>query len=76
LGSRLLIGYSMADHIRHRARPRRPQHGCRRPRQGSGRRDRPRRPGHATQYTRKDYLEFCEARQLRPSVGRTGGFAC
>ena len=31
--------------------------------------------GHAdrgSQYTSNDYLEFCHARQLRPSVGRTG----
>ncbi|MGH3520184.1 MAG: integrase core domain-containing protein, partial [Haloechinothrix sp.] len=31
-----------------------------------------RQPVESAQYTSNDYLEFCHARQLRPSVGRTG----
>ena len=70
LGSRRLVGYSMADHMRTElvldalgmavaARG------------GAVAGD----IGHAdrgSQYTSNDYLEFCQTHQLRPSVGRSG----
>jgi putative transposase len=70
LGSRRLLGYSMADHMRTElvldalgmavaARAGRVAGVI----------------GHAdrgSQYTSNDYLDFCQAYQLRPSVGRTG----
>ncbi len=31
-----------------------------------------RRPVESAQYTSNDYLDFCQARQVRPSVGKTG----
>jgi len=70
LGSRRLIGYSMADHMRTElvldalsmavdAR-------------GGTVAGVIAHADRGTQYTSNDYLEFCETRQLRPSVGRTG----
>src|ERR687891_1809873 len=72
LGSRRLLGYSMADHMRSElvldalgmavaAR--------------GGAADVAGVIAHAdrgSQYTSNDYLEFCHTHQLRPSVGRTG----
>lgn len=72
LGSRRLVGYSMADHMRTElvldaltmavaAR--------------GGKEAVAGVIAHAdrgSQYTSNDYLEFCQAAQLRPSVGRTG----
>ena len=87
LGSRRLLGYSMADHMRTElvldalgmavgarggstaGRPP-PKHStntydpCNKPVL--------RRSIEPGQYTSNDYLDFCAARQLRPSVGRTG----
>lgn len=70
LGSRRLLGYSMADHMRTElvldalemavAARGGAIHGV---------------IAHAdkgSQYTSNDYLTFCETHQLRPSVGRTG----
>ena len=71
LGSRRLLGYSMADHMRTElvldalamavaARGGAPS---------------PVSIAHAdrgSQYTSNDYLDFCQDHQLRPSVGRTG----
>ena len=70
LGSRRLLGYSMADHMRTElvldalemainAR-------------GGAVAGVIAHADRGTQYTSNDYLEFCETRQLRPSVGRTG----
>ena len=70
LGSRRLVGYSMADHMRTEL----VTDALTMAIEGRG--------GlvdgviaHAdsgSQYTSNDYLDFCLARQLRPSVGRTG----
>ena len=72
LGSRRLLGYSMADHMRTElvldaltmaVAARGGDHAV------AG------VIGHAdrgSQYTSNDYLEFLHARQMRPSVGRTG----
>ncbi len=70
LGSRRMIGYSMADHMRTELVL------------GALEMAVTARGGqvagviaHAdrgTQYTSNDYLDYCHARQLRPSVGRTG----
>ena len=70
LGSRRLIGYSMADHMRTElvldaltmavaARAGTVAGVIAHADRGS-------------QYTSNDYLDFCHARQLKPSVGRTG----
>jgi putative transposase len=72
LGSRRLIGYSMADHMRTELVL-----------DALGMAVGARGGDHAvagviahadrgSQYTSNDYLEFCHTRQLRPSVGRTG----
>jgi len=72
LGSRRLLGYSMADHMRTELVL-----------DALGMAVFARGGDHAvagviahadrgSQYTANDYLEFCHARQLRPSVGRTG----
>jgi putative transposase len=72
LGSRRLLGYSMADHMRTElvldalrmaVAARGGDHAV------AG------VIGHAdrgAQYTSNDYLDFCQARQMRPSVGKTG----
>lgn len=70
LGSRRLLGYSMADHIRTElvldaldmavaAR-------------NGAVADVIAHADRGAQYTSNDYLEFCRTRQMRPSVGRTG----
>jgi putative transposase len=72
LGSRRLIGYSMADHMRTELVL-----------DALGMAVAARGGDHAvagviahadrgSQYTSNDYLEFCHSRQLRPSVGRIG----
>jgi transposase InsO family protein len=72
LGSRRMLGYSMADHMRTElvldalgmaVAARGGDHAV------AG------VIGHAdrgSQYTSNDYLDFCQARQMRPSVGKTG----
>jgi len=72
LGSRRLLGYAMADHMR-------TELVLDALRMAIGARGGDDRIGgviaHAdrgTQYTSNDYLDFCQARQLRPSVGMTG----
>lgn len=72
LGSRRMLGYSMADHMRTElvldalrmaVAARGGDHAV------AG------VIGHAdrgAQYTSNDYLDFCHARQMRPSVGKTG----
>jgi putative transposase len=72
LGSRRMLGYSMADHMRTElvldalrmaVAARGGDHAV------AG------VIGHAdrgSQYTSNDYLDFCHARQIRPSVGKTG----
>jgi transposase InsO family protein len=70
LGSRRLLGYSMADHMRTElvldaltmAVTARRGHVA----GVIAHADR------GTQYTSNDYLDYCQQRQLRPSVGRTG----
>ena len=70
LGSRRLLGYSMADHMRTELVL--DALGMAVAARGGavagviGHADR------GSQYTSNDYLEFCHAHQLRPSVGRTG----
>jgi putative transposase len=72
LGSRRMLGYSMADHMRTElvldalrmaVAARGGDHAV------AG------VIGHAdrgSQYTSNDYIDFCQARQMRPSVGKTG----
>ena len=70
LGSRRLLGYSMADHMRTElvldalgmAVTARGGHVA----GVIGHADR------GSQYTSNDYLQFCQLHQIRPSVGRTG----
>ena len=70
LGSRRLLGYSMADHMRTELVL--DALGMAVDARGGvvagiiGHADR------GSQYTSNDYLEFCQRHQLRPSVGRTG----
>jgi putative transposase len=70
LGSRRLLGYSMADHMRTELVL--DALGMAVTARGGavagviGHADR------GSQYTSNDYLEFCQRHQLRPSVGRTG----
>jgi transposase InsO family protein len=70
LGSRRLLGYSMADHMRTELVL--DALGMAVAARGGavagiiGHADR------GSQYTSNDYLEFCQRHQLRPSVGRTG----
>jgi len=72
LGSRRLLGYSMADHMR-------TELVLDALGMAVAARGGPDRVGgviaHAdrgSQYTSNDYLDFCQARQMRPSVGQTG----
>src|SRR5918994_1801278 len=72
LGSRRLLGYSMADHMRTELvlNALTMAVGAR-----GGDEAVAGVIAHAdrgSQYTSNDYLEFCQAAQLRPSVGRTG----
>ena len=70
LGSRRMISYSMADHMRTELVLDALEMAV------------TARRGHVagviahadrgTQYTSNDYLDYCQQRQLRPSVGRTG----
>ena len=72
LGSRRLLGYSMADHMRTElvldalAMAVAARGGAGAVAGVIAHADR------GSQYTSNDYLEFCQAHQLRPSVGRTG----
>jgi putative transposase len=72
LGSRRLIGYSMASHMRTElvldalAMAVSARGGDHAVAGVIAHADR------GSQYTANDYLDFCQARQLRPSVGRTG----
>ena len=70
LGSRRLLGYSMADHMRTElVLDALEMAVAARGGQAAG------VIAHAdrgSQYTSNDYLDFCTAHQLRPSVGRTG----
>src|SRR5918994_7565753 len=70
LGSRRLLGYSMADHMRTElVLDALGMAVTARGGQVAG------VIGHAdrgSQYTSNDYLEFCQLHQIRPSVGRTG----
>jgi len=70
LGSRRLLGYSMADHMRTElvldALGMAVATRAGRVAGVIGHADR------GSQYTSNDYLDFCQAHQLRPSVGRTG----
>jgi transposase InsO family protein len=72
LGSRRLLGYSMADHMRTElvldaltmaVAARGGDHAVAGVITHADR---------GSQYTANDYLDFCQARQLRPSVGKTG----
>jgi putative transposase len=72
LGSRRLLGYSMADHMRTElvldalimaVAARGGDHAVAGVKAHADR---------GSQYTSNDYIDFCHARQLRPSVGRTG----
>ena len=72
LGSRRLLGYSMADHMRTElvldalgmaAAARGGDHAVAGVISHADR---------GSQYTANDYPDFCQARQLRPSVGKTG----
>jgi transposase InsO family protein len=72
LGSRRLLGYSMADHMRTElvldaltmaVAARGGDHAVAGVISHADR---------GSQYTANDYLDFCQARQLRPSVGKTG----
>lgn len=72
LGSRRLIGYSMAEHMRSElvidalamaVTARGGEHAVAGVISHADR---------GSQYTSNDYLDYCHARQLRPSVGRTG----
>ena len=72
LGSRRLLGYSMADHMRTElvldalgmaVAARGGDHSVAGVIAHADR---------GSQYTSNDYLDFCRARQLRPSVGKTG----
>jgi transposase InsO family protein len=70
LGSRRLLGYSMADHMRTELVLDALTMAV------SARRDTVAgiiaHADRGSQYTSNDYLDYCAARQLRPSVGRTG----
>ena len=72
LGSRRLVGYSMADHMRTElvldalsmaVAARGGDHAVAGVITHADR---------GSQYTANDYLDYCQARQLRPSVGKTG----
>ena len=70
LGSRRLLGYSMADHMRTELVLNALDMAV------AARNDTVAdviaHADRGAQYTSNDYLEFCRTRQMRPSVGRTG----
>ena len=70
LGSRRLLGYSMADHIRTELVLDALEMAVA-ARNGAVA-DVIAHADRGAQYTSNDYLEFCRTRQMRPSVGRTG----
>jgi transposase InsO family protein len=70
LGSRRLLGYSMADHLRTEFVL--DALGMAVAARGGGAAGVIAHADRGSQYTSNDYLEFCQQHQLRPSVGRTG----
>jgi transposase InsO family protein len=70
LGSRRLLGYSMADHMRTELVL--DALGMAVAARGGNVAGTAAHADRGSQYTSNDYLEFCQQHQLRPSVGRTG----
>ena len=70
LGSRRLLGYSMAEHMRTELVTDALQMAL--AARGGGAAGVIAHADRGSQYTSNDYLDFCAAHQLRPSVGRTG----
>ena len=70
LGSRRLLGYSMADHMRTELVL--DALGMAVAARGGAVAGTIAHADRGSQYTSNDYLEFCQQHQLRPSVGRTG----
>ena len=70
LGSRRLLGYSMADHMRTELVL--DALGMAVAARGGAVAGTIAHADRGSQYTSNDYLEFCQPHQLRPSVGRTG----
>jgi transposase InsO family protein len=70
LGSRRLLGYSMADHMRSELVL--DALGMAVAARGDTVAGTIAHADRGSQYTSNDYLEFCQRHQLRPSVGRTG----
>ena len=70
LGSRRLLGYSMADHMRTELVT--DALGMAVDARGGAVAGTIAHADRGSQYTSNDYLEFCQRHQLRPSVGRTG----
>jgi putative transposase len=70
LGSRRLLGYSMADHMRTELVL--DALGMAVAARGGQTAGVIAHADRGSQYTSNDYLDFCAAHQLRPSVGRTG----
>ena len=70
LGSRRLLGYSMADHMRTELVL--DALGMAVAARGGAVAGVIAHADRGSQYTSNDYLEFCHAHQIRPSVGRTG----
>lgn len=72
LGSRRLLGYSMADHMRTELVLDALTMAVAARGGDSAVAGIITHADRGSQYTSNDYLDFCQARQLRPSVGRTG----
>jgi transposase InsO family protein len=70
LGSRRLLGYSMAEHMRTELVTDALEMAL--AARGGGAADVIAHADRGSQYTSNGYLDFCIAHQLRPSVGRTG----
>jgi putative transposase len=70
LGSRRLLGYSMADHMRTELVL--DALGMAVAARGGAVAEVIGHADRGSQYTSNDYLEFCQRHQIRPSVGRTG----
>jgi len=70
--SRMVVGWSIADHVRAELVVDALQMALWRRQPRPGRTIAHSDHGAQSQYTANDYLEYCHARQLRPSVGRTG----